>query len=284
VTGLLSRTIAKMDVRTLDSRELIISTVLLVGLSRLVEPPLLWGVAILVLLTTAVTTLQLLASVDPAGESAGIPIESLLVPAVASTAVIGAIRLVPVGLWLLPWLAVAGLLLERTLKTEAAILASAQGPGEGTRTQVMGGILFVAFVGFLGVAAIVPGGLPDPTGGLFARSGIQLRNLVLLAGADALIAGLLGYRAAALRGAKLREVLWSAITCAAVVAIAAAGLRAMAIPRLLGPALLLIVFYLWDTVHGAVRADKRDLRRIWEALLLAVAAVVVIVWSLGVPG
>jgi hypothetical protein len=272
-----------MDLRTLDTRELIVSTVLLVGLSRLVEPPLLWAVVVLVLLTTAVATLQLLAGVDPAGESAGIPIESLLVPAVVSVAAIGAIRLVPVGLWLVPWLAVAGLLLDRTVSTEAGILASAQGAGESTRTQVMGGILLVAFIGFLGVAATVPGGLPDPTGGLFARSGIRLRDLALLAGADAAIAGLLGYRAAALRGTNLREVVWSALTCAAVVAIAAAGLRAMAIPRLLGPALLLIVFYLWDSVHGAVRADQRDVRRIWESLLLGVAAVVIIVWSLNVP-
>lgn len=272
-----------MSVRTVDSRELIISTVLLVALSRLVEPPLLWAVAILVLITTAITTLQLLAQVDPAGEHAGIPIESLIVPAVASVAAIGAIRLSPVGLWLIPWLVVAGFLLDRTLSTEAGIVASAHGAAEGTRTQVLGGILFVAFVGFLGVAAMVPGGLPDPTGGLFASSGIRLRNLALLAGADALIAGLLGYRAAALRGTRLRDVLSSAITCAAVVAIAAAGLRAMAIPRLLGPALLLIVFYLWDTVHGAVRADERDARRIWEAVLLAVAAVVIIAWSLSIP-
>ena len=115
-----------------------------------------------------------------------------------------------------------------------------------------------------------------------ASTGIRLRNLFVLAGSDALVAGLLGYRAAALRGTNLREVLWSAVTCAVVVAIAAAGLRAMAIPRLLGPALLVIVFYLWDTIHGAVRADQRDVRRIWEAILLGVAAVVVVIWSLNV--
>lgn len=283
MTAVRSRTIGPMDLRTVDSRELIISTILLLALSRLVEPPVLWGVALLVLITTAVTALQLLAQADPAGQTSGVPIESLMVPAVTSVAVMGVLRLVPVGILLVPALALAGLLIQRTLTTEAGILASVQGPREAVRVQVMGGILLVAFLGFLGVAATVPGGLPDPTGESFASSGIRLRNLALLSGLDALIAGLLGYRAAALRGTNLREVLWSAVTCALVIGLAAAGLRAMAIPRLLGPALLVIVFYLWDTVHGAVRADERDARRIWEALLLAAAAVVVIVWSLSVP-
>ena len=55
MTAVRSRTIGSMDLRTVDSRELIISTILLLALSRLVEPPVLWGVALLVLITTAVT-------------------------------------------------------------------------------------------------------------------------------------------------------------------------------------------------------------------------------------
>jgi len=276
-------TIGAVDLRTLDTRELVIAVVVLAGLSRLLEPPLIWGVAALVLLTVAVAALQLLSDVDPAGEG-GIPIEAILVPVVAAVATVGAIRLVPVGVWLVPALVLGGLLLDRTLATEGRILTSLRGPDDDARTQVMGGILVVAFLGFLGVAATVPGGLPDPAGGLLSGAAIRLRDLAVLAGADALIAGLLGYRAAALRGSNLREVAWSAVTCAAVVAIAAAGLRALAIPRLLGPALLLIVFYLWDAIHGAVRSERRDARRIWEALLLALAAVVVVAWSLNTPG
>ncbi len=278
-----SRTIPAMDQRTFDTRELLITTVLLVGLSRLVEPPLIWLVAVLVLVVVAVAALQLLALVDPAGETAGVPIESLLVPAAAAVAVAGAIRLIPVGLWLLPALAAGGLLLGRTLRTEAEILGSPTGDASWARRSVMGGILVVAFVGFLGVAATVPGGLPDPTGALFASSGIRLRNLALLAGADGVIAALLAYRAAALRGTNLREVAWSALTAGVAVAIAAAGLRAMALPRLLGPALLVIVFYLWDSIHATVRSDQRDVRRIWEAILLSVAALVVIAWSFNAP-
>jgi hypothetical protein len=129
------------------------------------------------------------------------------------------------------------------------------------------------------VAAAVPGGLPDP-GAPLSPSALSLEGLAVLATADGLLAAMLGYRAAALRGTNLREVLWAAITCGVAVAIGAAALRAMALPRLLGPALLVIVFYLWDATHAAVRSDRRDARRVWEAILLALAAIVAIVWSL----
>jgi hypothetical protein len=271
-----------VDDPSADPRALILPLTLLIGLTRLVEPPGLWLIAALVLVTTAVGCLQLLARVDPAGETSGVPIEALLIPAAAAVAAVGALRLVPVGIWLLPWLVVAGFLLERTLATEAGLLAAQRRPGPEARMSVMGGALVVAFVGFLGIAAAVPGGLPDPGAPLSSPSTMSLEGLAVLATADGLLAALLGYRAAALRGTRLREVLWAAITCGLAVAIGAAALRAMALPRLLGPAILVVVFYLWDSTHAAVRSDQRDARRVWEAVLLAVAAIVAIAWSLNV--
>ena len=54
----------------------------------------------------------------------------------------------------------------------------------------------------------------------------------------------------------LRDALWSAATYAAAIAIGAAALRAMEIPRLIGPALLTLAFYLWDALarHARRRA------------------------------
>jgi hypothetical protein len=274
----------RFEARRFEVRGLIIPVTLLVGLSRLVEPPALWLVAALVLVTTAFGVLHVLADVDPAGHTSGVPVESLLIPAAAAMATVGAIRLVPVGVWILPWMAVAAFLLDRTLATEAGLVAASRGSGPETRMSVLGGALVVAFVGFLGVAAAIPGGLPDPGTSLAAPSALPLDRLAVLATADGVLAALLGYRAAALRGTRLRDVLWAAVTCGIVVAIGAAALRAMALPRLLGPALLVVVFYLWDSTHAAVRADQRDARRIWEALLLAVAAVVAIGWSLSIRG
>jgi hypothetical protein len=134
------------------------------------------------------------------------------------------------------------------------------------------------------VATLVPGGLPQPgeVGGAVDPAPLAW---VAQAGGDALIAFLLAYRAAALRSSSFRDVLWFAITGAAVVAIAAIALRSISIPRILGPALLVLVFFLWDAIHSGGRVRRRrDPRRIWETALLAALAIVVIGWTLGQRG
>ena len=91
--------------------------------------------------------------------------------------------------------------------------------------------------------------------------------------ADGIVAFLLGYRAVALRAGSAREAVIAALTYAAAVAIGAAAIRAMAIPRFLGPALLTLVFYLWDAVISSSPARRRDARWIWPVVLLAVLGV-----------
>ena len=124
-------------------------------------------------------------------------------------------------------------------------------------------ILLVAFLGFTGVAAMVPGGLVQ-TGGPLPES-----DLLVLAAGDALVAGLLGYRSATLRVMLVRDALWSAVTYAAAIAIGAAALRAMEIPRLVGPALLTLAFYLWDAFISTAPSRRRDRRWIGRVALLA---------------
>ena len=70
-------------------------------------------------------TLQVLADEVPAAEpGAGVPIESLILPSVAAVGCLGAIRLVPFGLWLVPALLLTGLLVARSLAIEARIQAT----------------------------------------------------------------------------------------------------------------------------------------------------------------
>jgi small neutral amino acid transporter SnatA (MarC family) len=79
--------------------------------------------------------------------------------------------------------------------------------------------------------------------------------------------------------------LGAALTYTAVIAIAAAALRALALPLLLGPALLTLVFYLWSAYRGVpAGAASRDARWIWEVALLAVLGLVVIAWNVLAPG
>jgi hypothetical protein len=259
-------------------RDLAIVAVTIVGLSRLVDPPLVWLVAALLLGAMLLGALQVLADeASPSEAAAGVAVEALIVPAVAAVGCLGAIRLVPFGLWLVPGLAVTWLLVRRTLALEARIQHRPSGLGADERTAVLVTILIVAFVAFTGVAAMVPGGLVQPTPG---DSALPETNLLVLAAGDGLIAGLLGYRAVVLRIGSLMDALWSAFTYLAAIAIGAAALRAMEIPRLVGPALLTLAFYLWDAMAGTQPARRREVRWLWQTGLLAALGVIVTAWNL----
>ncbi len=259
-------------------RDLALAAVTVVGLSRLIEPPGAWIVAVFLLGAMTVGTLQVLGdeSARRDGIGLGIPLESLFLPAVAAVACLGAIRLVPFGLALAPALLLTGWLVQRCLALEARILAAPADLDDDGRTAVLVTTLLVAFIAFIGVAAMVPGGLAQPESGGAAGGPLPRRDLLALALGDAVIAFLLGYRAAALRVTTLRDALWSAATYAAAIAIAAAAVRFMEIPRLMGPALLTLTFYLWDAFHGSTPSRRRDARWIWQTLLLAVLGLVVI--------
>jgi hypothetical protein len=261
---------------------LVLSATIIVGLSRFVDGPTAWFVAVLALVMVGLGTAQTLADADArAGAAGGVPVEHLIAPATAALAAVGAIRLVPIGLLLPLGLAAVGWLEWRILATEARLLAAPGGATPGDRTAVLVQALVIGFLGFTGVAALVPGGLAEPGVGGASLAGA---NLTLLAGADGVIALLLGYRATALRTTQLREVAISALTFGAVVAIAAAALRAMAVPRLVGPALLALVFFLWHAIHGAPPGRRRDARRLWEIILLVILFIVVVAWGLQLRG
>jgi len=273
-----SRTIAAMDDRS-ASRDLALVAVTVVGLSRLLEPPAIWLVAGALLGAMLLGTLQVLTDeVHPSQAWFGIPIESLILPSVAAVACLGAIRLVPFGLLLIPALGVTWLIVGRTLTLEARINRANDRLTSDDRSALLVTILLVAFLGFTGVAAMVPGGLVQ-TGGALEEG-----NLLVLATADALVAGLLGYRASSLRVVTVRDALWSAFTYAAAIAIGAAALRAMEIPRLVGPALLTLAFYLWDAFIGTAPRRRRDLRWIAQIGVLVGLGLIVALWNLLLRG
>lgn len=275
-----SRTIAPMGIGT-GSRELVAGSMLVVLVSLFLSGPALWVVGLVLVTAVVLGTLQLLGDGIPSTAGPGVPVESLVSPALAVVAVFGAIRLVPMGVGIIPAIAVGAWLLNRVMATEARLLRSDKGLSGADRTGVLTEALVIGFFAFTGVAALVPGGLAEPGALIDGPTGAQL---AALAGADAVIAFLLGYRAASLRSANVRDVAWFALTSAVVVAISAAGLRAMEIPRLLGPALLVLVFFLWDAVHGSAPTRRGDARRIWEIVLLAILGIIVAAWSIRLRG
>lgn len=259
-------------------RDLALIVVVIVGLARLLDGPLNWLVAVLLLVTTLLGSLQVLGQLDTPETEHGVPIESLILPAIAAIGCMGAISLVPVGALLVPALGATAFLVDRTLVLEERILVSDQALTPEDRSSVLVATLLVGFVAFVGVGALVPGGLAGGAGQVVPP--LAGGDLLILAGADAVVAGLLGYRAAALRMTMFRDVLWSAMTYAIAIAIGAAALRAMAIPRLIGPALLTLGFYLWDTFHGATPSRRRDPRWIWQTVLLVLVGVIVAGWNI----
>jgi len=265
-------------------RDLVIAAMTVVGMAAVLSGPLVWPTAILLLAAMIVGTIQVVADADGSLAERGVPVESLFLPAVAAIGCLGAIRLVPLGLGIVPALLLSGVLIDRTLIVEARIAAAHQGPTDEDRSRALVAILVVALVAFVGVAAIVPGGLAgrEPAGAPIVP--LALGDLALLALADAFIAGLLGYRAAALRGSQVRGAVWAALTYAAAIAVGAAALRAMGIPRLIGPALLMLLFYLWDTLHATTPSRRRDPRWIWETLVLAGLGAAVAFWNLRLAG
>ncbi len=270
-----SRTIAPMGIGT-ASRELVAGSMLVILLSLFVTGPAAWLMGLVLVVAVVLGTLQLLGDGIPSTAGPGVPVESLISPGLAVVAVFGAIRLVPLGLGIVPAFAAGAWLLSRALRTEGRLLGSDKGLSGADRTGVLAEGLVIGFFAFIGMATLVPGGLAEPGALIDGPTGAQL---AALAGADAVIAFFLGYRAASLRSSNIRDVAWFAVTSAVVVAIAAAGLRAMEIPRLLGPALLVLVFFLWDAVHSSTPSRRRDGRRIWETVLLAILGIIVVAWS-----
>ncbi len=269
-----SRSIAGMDDRP-ARRDLAFVAVTLVGLSRLLEPPLIWLCAAALLGAMLLGTLQVLHDeAAPVHAWFGVPIESVILPSVAAVACLGAIRLVPFGLWLVPALGFTWFIVERTLALESRINHGLAAVTAEDRTSLLVTLLLVAFLAFTGVAAMIPGGLAL-SGGALSEG-----NLLVLAAGDALVAGLLGYRAASLRVYDVRDALWSALTYAAAIAIGAAALRAMGISLLVGPALLTLVFYLWDAFISTTPSRRRDRRWIGRVVLLAGLGAIVVAWNL----
>jgi hypothetical protein len=263
-------------------RELVLALTAVVAASAVVQGPAVWAVAVLALGGALLGTLQLLGAADGPNAERGVPIESLLLPAVAALGTVGAIRLMPLGLAVVPALFLVGFLLDRAIAIETR-LAEVQTPSPEDRVRTMATTLVVAFIAFAGIAAAVPNGLAAALPGA-PLVPLPIGDLALLAGADALVAGLLGYRSAALRDATASGAFWAAVTAAVAVALGAAALRAMGIPRLIGPALLALLFYLWDSLHAAPPTRRRDPRWIWETAALVGLGALVAFWNVRLIG
>jgi len=272
--------------RRREARALALLTMGLIGLASL---PLMapsvaldwraqWLVGVLVGAAAAFGAFQLYGEDEPRG----VPVESLITPGLVAVAVYAAI---PAAVWLgvHPAFALAAaltggaVLLRTAIDAELPFVRLAGLPAAGDRRIIDGLLLGAAFLVFVGVAATLPGGWPLPE--LDAPGELPVELAVAIGLADATIAFLVGYRLTAMAG-PAAAVGWASGTYAVIIGVASVAFRWLAIPGLMGPALLAVVLYLRSIVRTRAAPPDRHTRWPFEALILGLVVVAVVVYQL----
>lgn len=237
-----------------------------------------WIVGVLVAIGAAFGAFQIFGEEEPRG----VPIESLITPGLVALAIYAA---VPAAVWLgvhpafaLPAAVAVGLVAVRTaFDAELPFVRLGGMIAAGDRRTVEALLLGAAFLSFIGVAATIPGGWPLPE---LNHPGDPLTESVVAMGvADAAIAFFVGYRLTALSG-PIAAVGWASGTYGVLLGVAAIVFRWLAIPGLMGPALLAVVLYLRSIVRLRSAPPDRSARWQLEAVVLGLVIVAVIVYQL----
>jgi hypothetical protein len=270
-------------------RQARVLAILVVGLIGLGSLPLLapsvaidwrgqWLYAVLVGVATTFGAFQLYGEDEPRG----VPVESLITPGLVAVAVYAAI---PAAVWLgvhpafalVAVLAGGAVVLRTAIGAELPFVRLGGLPTVGDRRVVEALVLGAAFLLFIGVAATLPGGWPLPE---LDRPGDPLvESAVAMGFADAAIAFFVGYRLTAMGGPAL-GVGWASGTYGVLIGVAAVFFRWLAIPGLMGPALLAVVLYLRSVLRMRAGPPERSARWPLEALLLGLVVVAVVAYQL----
>lgn len=268
-----SATSARERVR---ATELILLVVAVAAIGIMVHGLPLWIGGAALGAVTALGALMVLAGRDPRG----VPIEALAMPAVAAIGTIGAAHLAGIHWTAILALAAGAALLAASLGLEVRLLDPPRSADPRNPSLVLLLALILAFVAFTGTAGAIPGAFVEPPLSAGAQAPpLPVPDLALLAAGDAIVAFLLGYRLTALRVTRMRDVVWSAGTYAFLIAVASAGVRALAVPRLLGPAVLTVVLYIWSAYRAAPGAERHSAQWFWEYAILAAAAALAVAWN-----
>jgi hypothetical protein len=137
--------------------------------------------------------------------------------------------------------------------------------------------LGLAFLGFVAAGGLVPGGL------VLVREPLSTRHLVEFVALDALIAGAVGYRLASLTSPYRSDRIVRIVAIgqyAVAVAVSAALLRTLGLPRLFVPALLMLVGYLVMAIRESQDPLRENYPLLQELAMLGAAALAVIVWGM----
>ena len=161
--------------------------------------------------------------------------------------------------------------------TDPVVVATPELPPHPRPLAVHAAALGLAFLAYVAAGGLVPGGLA------LDREPLSVTHLAEFVFLCAGIAGVVGYRLASLttphRFDRIVRV-WAIGQYALPIAVAAAFLRWMALPRLFIPALLALATYVITLVRESPEPVQENRRLLQELGLMGIAALAVIVWGL----
>jgi hypothetical protein len=280
------------------ARELGLVVAALAALARFVSGPTLVAVTALVVLVAVAGTGSLLGQLRPWRW----PMERVAIPAVAAFAAVGTAHLLdPVpwlgfafaGSWIVVTWAV-GLEVAPALPGVPTVTvvpsfwgtesdtapepaderSGATGGGHARPTSARLGAFGLAFLGFAAIGGIVPGSV--------AGDGQPLTFWVFVAtiALDVAIGGVAGYRIAVLRPHTRGEAAVALYQYSMALAPVGVLVRALALPRLFGPALLALAAYVVTSLRESDEPVRFNARLLEETAVLLLAGVVVAVIGL----
>jgi hypothetical protein len=161
--------------------------------------------------------------------------------------------------------------------TEPVIPGTPEMPPHPRPLAVRAAGLGIAFFGFVAAGGLVPDGLA------IDRSALSTNDLARFVIFNAVVAGVVGYRLAALASPHRMDRIVRIVGIgqyAVPVAVAALILRTLALPVLLIPALLAVGTYLLTDLRESPDPVTQNQHLIEELAVIGVAVVVVVLWGL----
>jgi hypothetical protein len=248
--------------------ELGLAVASLAAMCRFVEGPYLPAATALIVLLAVFGSARLQGQGGPDGTRP----ERLIMPGLAAFAGVGIARLAGPVPWLAGVFAVTWLAVTWAVSVEAEpVLAD----GSHARpVSVRLGSFSLAFGAFAAVGGLVPGSIPG--GGHQPDAPTSLAALTLLIATGSLA----GCRVATVRPHTGRRVATAFIQYALVLVPAGAVVWVLGLPRLFGPALLLVAIYLATSLRESDDPVRSNIRLVEESVALVLAGLAVVVLGL----
>jgi len=263
---------ARMQQRN-EARELGLIVATLAVLSRFVTDAPFWVAAALAVIVATAGTASLLGELRPWRW----PLDRVALPGIAAFVSMGIPRLVDPVPWLAfgfagSWALTAWVVSVETAGAKGGPPGSVTADGTHARpTSARLAAFGLAFLGFAAVGGIVPGGVAGDGQPLTVAAFIV--TIVL----DVAIGGLVGYRIAAVRPHTTAQAAVAFYQYAIVLAPIGVLVRVLALPRLFGPAVLVLAAYLVTSLRESDEPVRFNARLIEETLVLILAGAVVVV-------